>query len=153
MHKENQYKGTHVGQGPWRCSLASLAPHSPQLPTCISPGRVPSSLRFLGDNQADFLTTAANISRHHLHCKAQARSDLPSRASLSLSTAESAKIHLRILPVPPSPPPPAPRGIIASTPHLFLLPDTQTGLWQTLSSAQIPAFKTSYYESKSLQRV
>lgn len=85
MHKENQYKGTHVGQGPWRRSLASLAPHSPQLPTCISPGRVPSSLRFLGDSQAEFLTTAANVSRHHLHCKAQARSELPSRASLSRS--------------------------------------------------------------------
>lgn len=63
---------------------------------------------------------------------AQARSELPSRAALSLSTAESAKTHLRTLPVPPSRPPPAQQGITVRTPQLFLLPDTQTGLQQTL---------------------
>ena len=29
----------HTGQCPWRCSPAFLAPHSPQLPTCLFPGQ------------------------------------------------------------------------------------------------------------------
>ena len=127
----------HTGQGPWRCSLASLAPHSPQLYLHLSPQ----------DGLHQVWDSRRQPSRVPDHCQltfpvtifiapdAQARSELPSRAALSLSTAESAKIHLRTSPIPPSRPPPAQRGITISTPQLFLLPDTQTGLWQTLRSA------------------